>query len=88
MKYRYGINAGMKLAKYLSDHGILQQDFAALIGKSQVNVSRYASGSRKPDSETIAKIHTATGGKVSLADWHPELARAIRKTVRQERAAV
>lgn len=77
----------MKLAQYLSNTGISQQEFALLIGKSQVNVSRYAGGSRKPDSETIAKIHTATGGKVSLADWHPELARAIRKTVRQERAS-
>ena len=58
----------MKLASYLARHGISHRAFAALIGTSQVAVSRYASGQRMPRREILRTIVEATDGEVSASD--------------------
>lgn len=59
----------MKLAKYLTDNGISQGDFAKTIGVTQVAVSRYANETRVPGLKLIFAIDKATKGKVTVKDW-------------------
>lgn len=59
----------MKLAKYLTDNGISQGDFAKAIGVTQVAVSRYANETRVPGLKLIFAIDKATKGKVTVKDW-------------------
>lgn len=59
----------MKLADYLSAHGISQTEFARIIQASQVAVSRYVSGHRMPGRERLLRIREATGGAVSADDF-------------------
>ena len=78
--YRSGMSSGMKLSRYLSDTGISQAAFADLIKRTQPAVNRYARGLRVPDTDTIKLIETATAGKVRWEDWHPDIARHLKRT--------
>ena len=59
----------MNLTQYLEKHNITHDEFAALIGKHRTSVSRFCSGDRKPDLETLEAIHRATKGKVKAEDF-------------------
>ena len=61
---------GMKtLASYLSEAGMSQKEFGALIGKDQSLVSRYAAGECTPDLDTLVRIERATNGAVPVLSW-------------------
>lgn len=62
----------MKLASYLSENDISHRAFAERIRTSQASVTRYATGARTPRLEMIARIHSATNGRVSFDDFLPQ----------------
>ena len=59
----------MNLSDYLADKKISAADFAALIGVHRTSISRFCSGTRKPDLDTLEKIHRVTKGKVKAEDF-------------------
>jgi transcriptional regulator with XRE-family HTH domain len=59
----------MTLQQYLTLTGQTQQQFAHLIGVSQMSVSRYASGNRMPRREHLRRILEATQGAVTPTDF-------------------
>lgn len=67
---------GMKLETYLKTKPMTHTEFASLIGTTQVSVSRYVSGERRPSIEMIDKIEKATKGKVKMRDWFKEIPEA------------
>jgi len=69
----------MTLSEYLANTRISQGAFADLIKRTQPAVNRYVRGQRVPDTETIKLIETATGGRVRWEDWHPEIAKLLRR---------
>lgn len=68
----------MKLATYLANKPMTQAAFAALIKVSQATVNRYVTDERFPDPEMIERIATATGRKVTFADWHEQATDALK----------
>ncbi|GAA6162597.1 hypothetical protein NBRC116590_03010 [Pelagimonas sp. KU-00592-HH] len=58
-----------KLAQYLKDSQIRQEDFAEEIGVKQGTVSRFASGRGTPGLELAVAIEDATGGAVPARSW-------------------
>lgn len=64
----------MKLATYLSENDIKPVAFAALLDVAPSTITRILRGERTPRIDLIAKIKTATGGKVSAEDWMSEVA--------------
>lgn len=50
------MSLGSKIKQLRERNGIPQKDFAKRIGVSNVVLSRYESGERKPDYETLIKI--------------------------------
>lgn len=69
----------MRLKQYLDNNGISGAEFARMIGTSQVTVHRYTKGLRFPYPETIAKIHKATKGKVTVRDWYEQAQENLKK---------
>lgn len=67
---------GMKLDEYIIANKLTDVEFAGLSGLSQPHVSRLRRGKSFPSRETITKIHDVTSGKVTVADWFPDLQRA------------
>jgi transcriptional regulator with XRE-family HTH domain len=59
----------MKLKEYLSTKKIKHTDFAADLGVSQVTVTRYVNGERKPSLSMALKIEDITKRKVRVSDW-------------------
>jgi predicted transcriptional regulator len=59
----------MKLAQYLKDKALNHAEFARQIGVSQVAVSRYATGDRRPKPHIIKKIMEVTHGVVDANDF-------------------
>lgn len=72
----------MKLAQYLTTTKISQSAFAEVIRVTQPAVNRYVNERRVPDTDTIKRIEIATGGKVRWSDWHPEIARHLKRSER------
>jgi transcriptional regulator with XRE-family HTH domain len=62
----------MKLSAWLSDKGVSDADFGAMIGRSRSAVSRLRREETQPDWETAAKIREATNGAVTPNDFLPE----------------
>lgn len=62
-------NPSTPLARYLSNNGIRQSDFAARIGCTQPAVARYVNGLRIPDRDTMQRIFDATNGAVTPNDF-------------------
>lgn len=54
----------MTLEEWLGKHTVRQEDFAHVIGTSQANVSRWASGKYSPQQEARRWIAWATDGAV------------------------
>lgn len=62
----------MKLADYLTAERINLSEFARLIGaRNARTVQRYTKHGRIPSGTMMAKIMTATGGRVQPADFVP-----------------
>jgi transcriptional regulator with XRE-family HTH domain len=62
----------MTLDEYLKQSGLSQAAFGARVGLPQATISRYVSGTRFPDKETVRRIEAATDGAVMPADWYGE----------------
>jgi len=60
----------MKLKEYLALAGLTATEFGHLIGVSQAAVTRYASGARIPETQTMGRIVEATGGTVTPNDFY------------------
>lgn len=56
MKSEEILNIGKKLKELRTANALTQEQFAALLGTSRVNYTRYETGSVRPDFETIIKI--------------------------------
>ncbi len=65
----------MKLADYLTKHGLSAADFATLIGKDKSTVSRWVDSDStsgkafRPSWDTIKLIVEVTGGAVTANDF-------------------
>lgn len=59
----------MKLSEYLTTKKIKAAQFASLIGKHRSSVLRFCDGTRRPDLETLERIHEHTGGEVTAQDF-------------------
>lgn len=53
--------------------GLNQRQFAALIGRSEVSVSRWVTGRRLPRRHDILEIERVTAGAVRPGDWYPSV---------------
>lgn len=60
----------MSLAEYLRSKSITQAQFAKLIGATQGQVSRYATGDAIPRANIMAKIREVTGGVVTADSFY------------------
>ena len=60
------------LKTWLCADGNTQDALASAIGKTQVAVSRYASGERFPDAQTARAIDAHTRGEVPFEVWQAE----------------
>lgn len=61
----------MDLATYLSQENWTDAGFARVIGVSDVTVRRWRLGEARPEWKHVGKIRSATGGKVTAADFEP-----------------
>jgi transcriptional regulator with XRE-family HTH domain len=68
----------MKLATFLTNKPMTQAAFAASLGVSQATINRYVTNERFPDPQMIERIASATGRKVTFADWHEQAVEAGR----------
>lgn len=59
----------MKLATYLSKHGLTEEAFAAEVKQSVFAVRKWANGQRFPRESNLREIARATKGKVTAADF-------------------
>lgn len=66
----------MKLEQYLTDNQIKPVAFAMAIGVAPSTITRIIRGERSPGIELIAKIKSATDGRVDFEDWLSTLAEA------------
>lgn len=62
--------------------------FGGLIGKTQQSVNRYRRGEQMPDRDTMAKIVTATQGKVQPNDFYSSSLPRRRRTKADKPQAV
>ena len=65
MELRSGNEVGEKIRYYRKLRGMSQKDLASALGISDVHVSRYESGTRKPKLEQLKSIASALGVGVS-----------------------
>ena len=61
----------MKLSNYMELAGLLDHDFAEIVGGDRSVVSRWRRGLAKPRWDAIAVIAEATKGAVTAEDWMP-----------------
>lgn len=59
----------MELKNYLESKKISHTKFAEELGVSQVTVTRYVNGNRKPSMRQAFKIQEITNNKVKVGDW-------------------
>ena len=60
----------MRLADYLSQHGLTVTVFGERIGVSHASVVRYNNGQRFPSQKTMQKIVDVTAGAVQPNDFY------------------
>lgn len=58
------------LARYLSESGITQEDFAKKVDLTQATVSKLCNGRTGASMATAFRIESATGGAVPAIYWH------------------
>lgn len=59
----------MTLPDYLAQHSVSAAEIARRTKMTRGGISRLLNGSRNPSIEAAQRIHTATEGKVTFADW-------------------
>lgn len=59
----------MTLKDYIKTHPVTLAQFSEAIGENERAVRNWYYGKRQPPLICVAKIESATGGKVALADW-------------------
>lgn len=64
----------MKLAQYLTEHGISGAELARKVGVPSITVYGWLKG-QGPHPEFVALIVNATNGHVTAADLRPDLAK-------------
>jgi transcriptional regulator with XRE-family HTH domain len=62
----------MKLADYLKIEDLQPSAFAVRLGTPASTVTRLLKGERSPGLDLLAKIRTATDGKVTPDDFMPD----------------
>jgi transcriptional regulator with XRE-family HTH domain len=60
---------GMDLRTYLEKQKLSPAQFAEKIGVHRTSVIRFRDRTRKPDLDTIQKIHEVTKGRVTAKDF-------------------
>lgn len=60
----------MTLEQFITANDLTHEAFGKLVGAPQATINRYVKGKRFPNRDMIVKIHEATEGKVSFADWY------------------
>lgn len=64
----YGLR--MKIGTFIKSREMSHEAFGKIVGVTQATINRYVRGERFPSPEMIRKIHEATEGAVSVADWY------------------
>lgn len=59
----------MHLGTYLEKQKLSPAKFAEMIGVHRTSVVRFRDGTRRPDLQTIQRIHEVTKGKVTAKDF-------------------
>lgn len=59
----------MKIADWLTQHGVTQAALARGVNLSEGSVSRIVAGSQRPSFDAMGRIDSFTGGAVSYHDW-------------------
>jgi transcriptional regulator with XRE-family HTH domain len=59
----------MNIAQWREKRGLKLSAAAGLLGLSEATLSRYETGSRRPDLKTIQEIAAKTEGEVQFSDW-------------------
>jgi transcriptional regulator with XRE-family HTH domain len=62
----------MRLTDWLKKHDLPRGDFARKISVSEVTVTRYITGSRRPEWDVLQRIVEQTGGAVTADDFLPK----------------
>ncbi len=68
-KGHFSLEGILKLKSWLKANKKTQSWLAERIQSDQAHVSRLVSGKFQPEYLTMSKIHKATRGQVSFADW-------------------
>lgn len=63
-----------KLAGWLAERQMTQEQFAELVGSTQGSVARWISGLRTPRPAQVRKIKEITGGQVTANDFMTDAA--------------
>lgn len=63
----------MDLSAYLSQKKLTAAKFAKIIGVHRTSVARFCDKTRRPDLDTLEKIHKATNGKVKAEDFFSDV---------------
>ena len=59
----------MRLPDFLADRGLTRAGFAALVGVHPVTVSKWCTGTMRPDWQAMEAIKAATSGAVTPNDF-------------------
>lgn len=62
----------MRLTDWLKKHDLPRGDFARKISVSEVTVTRYITGSRRPEWDVLQRIVEQTSGAVTADDFLPK----------------
>lgn len=60
----------MTLQEWLTAEGVTPRQFSERVGVATRSVYRYLSGDTHPVPRIMVRIQTATGGKVTAADFY------------------
>ncbi len=60
----------MKLADFMTAHGLGPSEMAKRLGVNHATVIRYRDSQRRPDSDVMARIFEVTNGSVTPNDFY------------------
>lgn len=59
----------MHLSNYMRLNALKDEDVAIEVGRNRATVSRWRRNKLRPDWQSLDRIETFTGGKVTANDW-------------------